>query len=875
METQPLDTTEDRRNGETPEDVAILYSWANLEGAKYRDFSASRREYRAQMRHRAAEQLRLMELRAQSEAEAAAAQAEREAAAAHAEADAATVKLAASRAMPTAEQTEIQEEEVETKRRSSLREAAQQARKAAAERLEAARRAEAAALADSIARREEREIAEAQASALRQAAQYAEADARSRQKKATQPEVPVPGRISDPYGPQPLAEGEYFERPGTPVAELAASRFRQQREYIEQSTGVELPSFRVPAVSAEQGEEQAQRAREAERQPRDIPPRRMARGPSAKARPADDRLEPERAARVGTRPPVVDGSLLAYAPEEIPAELPPRPQPKPVYEDRYLSIARDPHRLDEAGAQTLRREYTKQVEPGPQGRVVIPSIPYKEFRRAAAGASAPPPRAAAEVVSQIPEMPQDSLRLTQVHSREGVPPYERAAGNGAPRWEPPTPNPVARPAANVTARPAIGDSAVPRTAPQWPTQQPSAPYLPSVQSSNVAASPVRPASAPPVQRSSDPAWLSSSSSQVSGQFSGQFRPAPALPGNSQPGAPVGDTLQHSREQVASRWYALKGLFSPNGDRNGAHAGVPANGLAGTQNGRDPAAGLQTSAEAHLNGDRHTAREKRRNTPLVVVFSLAGGVGKTSLVATLGRALSSLGEKVLLTDTTSHGLLPFYFGAKELHSGVVRTFSPPFGSVDAPIHLVSYDLETSSTRDREPGRQEHDPHESVVEDLLANSQRVHRVLIDLDADNAWMAGRLARFKPTVVVPLVADMNSVVSVRAIEKRFSGMQDAAGNRLQPVYLLNQFDASVPLHLDLREVLSQQLGDRLLPFVVRRAAGVSEALAEGMTILDYEPESGVVHDYLGVANWLRSASAPAGMGDRSPRWSERWSDR
>ena len=55
---------------ETPEDVAILYSWANLHGAKYRDFSASRREYRAQVRHRAAEELREAELAAKSAAEA-------------------------------------------------------------------------------------------------------------------------------------------------------------------------------------------------------------------------------------------------------------------------------------------------------------------------------------------------------------------------------------------------------------------------------------------------------------------------------------------------------------------------------------------------------------------------------------------------------------------------------------------------------------------------------------------------------------------------------------------------------------------------------------------------------------------------------------
>ena len=68
----------------TPEDVAVLYSWANLQGAKYRDYSASRRENRAQARYRAAKTLLERELHAQAEAEASAAQAEREAFAAEA-----------------------------------------------------------------------------------------------------------------------------------------------------------------------------------------------------------------------------------------------------------------------------------------------------------------------------------------------------------------------------------------------------------------------------------------------------------------------------------------------------------------------------------------------------------------------------------------------------------------------------------------------------------------------------------------------------------------------------------------------------------------------------------------------------------------------
>jgi MinD-like ATPase involved in chromosome partitioning or flagellar assembly len=38
-----------------------------------------------------------------------------------------------------------------------------------------------------------------------------------------------------------------------------------------------------------------------------------------------------------------------------------------------------------------------------------------------------------------------------------------------------------------------------------------------------------------------------------------------------------------------------------------------------------------------------------------------------------------------------------------------------------------------------------------------------------------------------------------------------------------------------------------------------VSEALAEGMTVLDYAPDAPVAQDYREVASWLRSVSPPA----------------
>jgi cellulose synthase operon protein YhjQ len=293
---------------------------------------------------------------------------------------------------------------------------------------------------------------------------------------------------------------------------------------------------------------------------------------------------------------------------------------------------------------------------------------------------------------------------------------------------------------------------------------------------------------------------------------------------------VADTLQHSRERVAARWFALKGVFEQPGQDQPEAAPV---------------------------------RQKETRTPVLAVFSLAGGVGKTSLVATVGRALSSMGEKVLLTDTTSHGLLPFYFGASELRQGTVRTFSPPSGSTDAPIYLVSYDVDQKGSDEA--------AQEQLAEEIINNSRGTHRILLDLTVSSSWIVRRLSRMNPTILVPVAPDMNSVISLQTVEKFFSGVNDGDGRPLQPFYVLNQFDTSLPLHLDVREVMRRQLGDRLLPFVIRRAPSVSEALAEGMTVVDYAPDAPVAEDYLNLATWLRTVAAPATAGFRNVRWSER----
>ena len=814
---------------ETPEDVAVLYSWANLHGAKYRDFSASRREYRAQLRHRAAEQAREIELQAQADAEAAADTAEH------------TLRRSEAAAHPSEDEAE------------RLRQAERSAQIVTAERIQAARCAEAAAQAEAAARREELEIAEANLSARRQAAVYAE-ESRRHPYTTDCGEQDIPGHMTDPYTPQSRAEAIDLAGVTHASAQLAppvrlerrfaerrfAERRLPERSSAERSmmerSGMEHSGMREPAPptaplsSASQPISTSQQVRETspllQMQPVQTPHRPRGYRP-------DDASGVQQIPRGGNSGAGIAAAQAQSAPASADHSWTERSVPP--YATRETTLPQIHASAEPWQEETAPRSWapTRQSETAattppitsrPTMWASSEADPMPAARRphlAAAEANGRPVQQSAAVSSPAPRQPWEQQRgeaaagpledPTPKRRKQDMPGYHASDSDralAAFRRE----QGQHLPDANATRR----------LLTQEPPRQRKDDLPPS-------ASVAQPRGTDAVA----PAWIYAPTSAVPTSAepapnAGGMPRQPELPVPQQPS--VSDTLQHSRERVASRWYALKGVFEQPG---------------------------QERAETE------PVRQKETRTPVLAVFSLAGGVGKTSLVATVGRSLSSLGEKVLLTDTTSHGLLPFYFGASELREGTVRTFSPPSGSTDAPIYLVNYAV------DQAAGDEE--AQDLAVEEMATSSRGTHRMLLDLTASTGWVIRRVARLNPTVLVPLAPDMNSVISLQAIEKFFDGVTAPDGAALKIFYVLNQFDAALPLHLDVREVLRRQLGERLLPFVIRRAPAVSEALAEGMTIVDYAPDAPVAEDYMNVATWLRSQSAPATAGFRNVRWSER----
>jgi cellulose synthase operon protein YhjQ len=248
-------------------------------------------------------------------------------------------------------------------------------------------------------------------------------------------------------------------------------------------------------------------------------------------------------------------------------------------------------------------------------------------------------------------------------------------------------------------------------------------------------------------------------------------------------------------------------------------------------------------------------------PALALVSLAGGVGKTSMVASMGCLLAAEGVSSLLVDTHVYGLLPLFFGARELPPGTARTFVSGAGS--APIRVMT--LDTKAAEDEEAGES------SVFDQISQHVDGMNRVLIDVSTGSVELIRQVLRLAPTVLVVLTPDMSSVVSLQALHAVFEQLEEESGRPTELFFVLNQFDTSLRLHMSVRERLMRQLGKLLLPFVIRRSGAVSEALAEGMTMVDYAPDSQVVEDLSNLGQWIRELDESAVSEAPSVRWRER----
>lgn len=228
---------------------------------------------------------------------------------------------------------------------------------------------------------------------------------------------------------------------------------------------------------------------------------------------------------------------------------------------------------------------------------------------------------------------------------------------------------------------------------------------------------------------------------------------------------------------------------------------------------------------------------------ITVMGAAGGVGTTTIAVTLARLASRRGGNVFLLDAAEESLAPLYLGAGRVISGVSAGWSylPHPESRQGVVSVVACGEPGAAAGEHSPWNRARNlggaSHDTVID---SGSHRC--VDCSLDALHGTVS----------LVILSPDIRSVLQVRHIERKFAGREADS----LPLYLLNQFHSEIPLHQEVRASLSNHLGDRLAPVTVRAAREIPQALSEGLTVIDYAPDSPVVSDIVQVADWLRSSA-------------------
>lgn len=244
---------------------------------------------------------------------------------------------------------------------------------------------------------------------------------------------------------------------------------------------------------------------------------------------------------------------------------------------------------------------------------------------------------------------------------------------------------------------------------------------------------------------------------------------------------------------------------------------------------------QTVAVPHRTRDAVLPFRAPAAKQSIVIFSIVGGVGGTSLAAAVARMLSNCEERVLLADARGHSLLPRYFGGEGAQQGVIRRFAAQPDSTNETISMVSLNIEDFVGIDEEQER--------ILFEFNKEGAAVDRVVWDLGGAPTEWATRVMHHNVRIIVPLVPTAQCLLQLAATEQILQKMK-TRGDRVGWQYVLNQFDDRDPAHVDIRMRFRKLLGERLLPFVLRSSPLVNEALLHGRTIVDHAPACPLVMD-------------------------------
>ena len=267
---------------------------------------------------------------------------------------------------------------------------------------------------------------------------------------------------------------------------------------------------------------------------------------------------------------------------------------------------------------------------------------------------------------------------------------------------------------------------------------------------------------------------------------------------------------------------------------------------------------QALAEEALHQEAARGRPAKCKAHVVVVVSLKGGVGKTTLAAGLASRLRLEGGRTLAIDLDPQNALHYYLGVEQGESGI--------GSLNGAGHPWHDRLQPGfdGALLMPYGVLGDDEHHALIHALHEDRHWLARqldrmdlgandvVLIDTPTGSTASLAQALDVADEVIVVTTADAASFNTLDPIDRLLNAPHARVASS-HCTYVVNQFDASREFSRDMLEVFKRRLGQQLIA-VVPLDNTLGEALAYGRNPMSAAEPSPASEGVLLLAEQLKA---------------------
>lgn len=267
---------------------------------------------------------------------------------------------------------------------------------------------------------------------------------------------------------------------------------------------------------------------------------------------------------------------------------------------------------------------------------------------------------------------------------------------------------------------------------------------------------------------------------------------------------------------------------------------------------------QALAEEAVRQEAARGRPAKCKAHVVVVVSLKGGVGKTTLAAGLASRLRLEGGRTLAIDLDPQNALHYYLGVEQGESGIgsLNEAGHPWHERLQPGFDGALSLAYGVLGDEENHALMHAMHEDrhwlarQLDSMDLGASDV--VLIDTPTGSTASLAQALDVADEVIVVTTADAASFNTLDPIDRLLNAPHARAASS-HCTYVVNQFDVSREFSRDMLEVFKRRLGQQLIA-VVPLDNTLGEALAYGRNPMSAAEPSAASEGVLLLAEQLNA---------------------